>query len=119
MFRLFRRFFRPLSRPAALLLAWQHRKTLAMWARSIRDEAQQARAAGRPDVARWKALLPALWHERTAAERGTVQSLTVTEDGRVVPGRTPAASNSPAGASSHGGVVVPADMDADVMVVVG
>jgi hypothetical protein len=79
MFRLFRRFFRPMSRPAALLLAWQHRKTLAMWARSIRDEAKRVRATGgRPDPARLKVLLPALWHQRDAAERGTVQSLTVT-----------------------------------------
>lgn len=83
MFRL-RRLFRPLSRPAALLLAWQHRKTLAMWARSIRAELDHARATGRPDTARWKALLPAMWRNREAAERGTVDALRVTADGRVV-----------------------------------
>lgn len=105
MFRLFRRFFRPLSRPAALLLAWQHRKTIAMWARSVRDEAQRARAAGRPDAARWKALLPELWRQRDAAERGTVQSLIVTEDHRVVPG---GAAHRPAASTANvAGVDVP------------
>jgi hypothetical protein len=113
MFRLFRRFFRPLSRPAALLLAWQHRKTLAMWARSIRDEAQQARTAGRPDVARWKALLPALWQQRMAAERGTVQSLKVTEDRRVVPGDTPTTAYP---STSYAGVDVPVGTEVPVAV---
>lgn len=104
-----------MSRPAALLLAWQHRKTLAMWGRSIRDEAQQARVAGRPDVARWKALLPALWHQRVAAERGTVQSLKVTDDLRVVPGRTPTTSSA-ATSGSYAGVDVPVGMEVPVVV---
>lgn len=116
MFRLFRRFFRPLSRPAALLLAWQHRKTLAMWARSVRDEAQYARVAGRPDVARWKALLPALWHQRDAAERGTVQSLAVTDDHRVVPGRTTATPDA-AATASYTDIEVP--LGSEVTIAVG
>jgi hypothetical protein len=116
MFRLFRRFFRPMSRPAALLLAWQHRKTLAMWARSIRDEAKRVRATGgRPDPARLKVLLPALWHQRDAAERGTVQSLTVTDDHRVVPGR-PASSPSTFTTSAYAGVDVPLGTEVPVSV---
>lgn len=101
-----------MSRPAALLLAWQHRKTLAMWGRSIRDEARHAQAAGRPDVARWKALVPAMWQHRAAAERGTVHTLTVTPDHRVVPGGTVTTPTT----ASYAGVDVPLGTEVPVAV---
>lgn len=115
MFRLIRRLFRPLSRPAALLLAWQHRKTLAMWARSVRDEIDHARAAGRPEPARWKALVPAMWQQRDAAERGSVDALRVTADHRVVPKHE--ADAVVVVEQAFAGVTVP--VDADTRIVVG
>lgn len=59
--RLVRRLTRPVSRPAALFLLWTHRRTVALWFRSIREEIRYSIDAGRPDPARWQRLLKALW----------------------------------------------------------
>ena len=65
MFRIFRRtarpVFRPISRAALVLLMWSQRYTLALWVRSIRDEAMHQAARRRSDVRRWKRLFSALW----------------------------------------------------------
>ena len=55
------RLVRPASRPAALVLAWTHRHTLALWCRSIGAEARQQFALGKPDLARSRRLLGSLW----------------------------------------------------------
>jgi hypothetical protein len=65
MFRFFRRttrpVVRPISRAAVVLLMWSQRYTLALWFRSIRDEAMHQVARRRTDVTRWKRLVSALW----------------------------------------------------------
>ncbi len=61
LFRTSRRLISPVSRPAALVLAWTHRHTVALWCRSIGEEARQQFALGRPDLARTRRLLSSLW----------------------------------------------------------
>jgi hypothetical protein len=55
------RLVRPASRPAALILAWTHRYTVALWARSIGAEARQQFDARQPNFSRSKQLLKSLW----------------------------------------------------------
>lgn len=55
------RLVRPASRPAALVLAWTHRYTVALWARSIGAEARTQIDARRADFTRSKHLLKSLW----------------------------------------------------------
>jgi hypothetical protein len=54
-----KRLFR-ISRPAAMLLAWTHRRTIALWLRSIWHEFFRGRAAGHQELARWRKLMTAL-----------------------------------------------------------
>lgn len=56
-----RRLVRPASRPAALVLAWTHRHTLALWGRSIGHEVRQQLDAGGANLPRAKKLLTTLW----------------------------------------------------------
>lgn len=55
------RLLHPVSRPAALVLAWTHRHTVALWCRSIGEEARQQFALGKPDLSRSRRLLSSLW----------------------------------------------------------
>lgn len=84
MFRFIRRMFRPFGRTATVLLLWEHRKSTAMAARSIKHEYDNTRRAGL-DTGRWKALLSGIWGARRAAEKGTVKSVIVDDARRVVP----------------------------------
>lgn len=59
--RTVRHLLRPISRPAALFLAWTHRYTVALWWRSIRDEFVAQYRSGTFDPARWKQLVSSLW----------------------------------------------------------
>jgi hypothetical protein len=52
---------RPISRSAALLLAWSQRYTLALWFRSFRDEVMHQLSRRTFDPQRWKRLLSSLW----------------------------------------------------------
>src|SRR5262245_19254934 len=52
---------RPVSRMAVLLLAWSQRYTIALWARSIRDEFMHQQARRAVDAKRWKRLVSSLW----------------------------------------------------------
>jgi hypothetical protein len=52
---------RPISRSAALLLAWSQRYTLALWLRSIRDEFMHQMSRRQTDMRRWKRLISSLW----------------------------------------------------------
>jgi hypothetical protein len=65
MFRFFRRttrpVVRPISRAAIVVLMWSQRYTMALWFRSIRDEAMHQFARRSTDVRRWKRLFAALW----------------------------------------------------------
>lgn len=63
MFRfLRRRLFRPFSRTALLLLAWNHRQTVGIWGRSL---AAELRRGGSPDLGRVKRLVGSLWRLST------------------------------------------------------
>lgn len=68
----------PPSRAIAAALAWTHRHTVAMWARSIAAEAQR-----RPfDPKRMAALIRVLWKATTdpRLKVGSIRSLTVDHD---------------------------------------
>jgi hypothetical protein len=52
---------RPISRSALVLLAWSQRYTLALWFRSLRDEAMYQLSRRRLDPRRWKRVLSSLW----------------------------------------------------------
>jgi hypothetical protein len=52
---------RPISRSAALLLAWSQRYTIALWLRSIRDEFMHQLSRRHTDLPRWKRLFSSLW----------------------------------------------------------
>jgi hypothetical protein len=85
--RTVRRLTRPVSRPAALFLLWSHRRTIALWFRSIRDEIGHARQQGRFDPARWKRLIAALWRvsqESDLLRENELRRLVVTGDEAVV-----------------------------------
>ncbi len=73
--RTLRLLTRPLSRPAALFLAWTHRYTVALWWRSMRDEFGQQIALGRPNVARWRHLLTSLWRVSSDARLANAPEL--------------------------------------------
>lgn len=63
--RLTRRLVRPISRPAALYLAWTHRYTVALWWRSLVGETKDQIGNGRLVLSRWKKLLVSLWRVST------------------------------------------------------
>jgi hypothetical protein len=84
MFRFIRRMFRPFGRTATVLLLWEHRKSTAMAARSIKHEIDNTRRTGL-DTGRWKTLLAGIWRARRAAEKGAVKSVIVDDAQRVVP----------------------------------
>lgn len=52
---------RPIGRLAVLALAWSQRYTVALWFRSVRDEAMHQSSRRTFDGARWKRLLSSLW----------------------------------------------------------
>lgn len=70
-----RRLVSPVSRPAALMLAWTHRHTVALWVRSISTEAREQFALGRPDLSRSKKLLKSLWRVSTDSELANAPEL--------------------------------------------
>jgi hypothetical protein len=63
--RLTRRLIRPISRPAAIYLAWTHRYTVALWWRSLVGEVKDQIGNGRLVLGRWKKLLTSLWRVST------------------------------------------------------
>jgi hypothetical protein len=91
MFRLltrtFRHTFRPLSRPAAIFLAWTHRYTVALWGRSLIDEGRYQASMRAVAPTRWRKLLTALWRvtsDPRLANAPELHRLTVVGD-RVAP----------------------------------
>lgn len=83
MKRITRRLFRPFGRMAAMVLLWEHRRSVAMAARSIKHEVETERTTGF-DLGRWKALARGLWQSRRAADNGTVKSVIVDDAHRTV-----------------------------------
>lgn len=63
--RLTRRLIRPISRPAAIYLAWTHRYTVALWWRSLVGEVKDQIGNGHLVLGRWKQLLTSLWRVST------------------------------------------------------
>jgi hypothetical protein len=85
--RTFRRLLRPTSRPAAIFLLWTHRRTVALWLRSIKDEVRHGRAVGGHDRDRWKRLLTSLWRVSNSTalmQENELRRLTVLPDGHTV-----------------------------------
>lgn len=70
-----RRLIRPASRPAALMLAWTHRHTLALWGRSIGKEVRQQIDVGKPDLPRARKLLTSLWKISSDAQLANAPEL--------------------------------------------
>jgi hypothetical protein len=102
MKRITRRLFRPFGRMAAMMLLWEHRRSVAMAVRSIRHELETERRTGF-DPARWKALATGLWQSRRAADDGTVKSVIVDDAQRTVALATTPSANP---ATPPAGVVV-------------
>lgn len=69
------RLVRPASRPAALVLAWTHRHTVALWCRSIATEAHQQFTHGKPDLSRSRRLLTSLWRVSSDARLANAPEL--------------------------------------------
>lgn len=85
--RTVRRLTRPISRPAALFLLWSHRRTLALWFRSVRDEVVYGRQHGGFDAARWQHLLRALWrvsNDSDLVRENELRRLVVTDDDAIL-----------------------------------
>lgn len=85
--RTFRRLVRPTSRPAALFLLWSHRRTIALWLRSMRDEFRRGMQVGGQDRDRWKRLLSSLWkvsNSTSLMQENELRRLTVLPDGNTV-----------------------------------
>lgn len=55
------RAIRLIIRPAIIIYAWTHRHTVALWGRSISNEARQQVAQRKADPERSKKLLSSLW----------------------------------------------------------
>jgi hypothetical protein len=101
-----RRLVRPVSRPAALFLLWSHRRTIALWARSIRSEVDRGRKEGH-DPQRWKTLVSALWRvskETTLLQENELRRVVVADDDQQVVA-------SPAADPSDDAAVACADME--------
>jgi len=63
-------------------LLWSHRRTIALWARSIRSEVDRGRTEGH-DPQRWKTLVSALWRvskETTLLQENELRRLVVADD---------------------------------------
>jgi hypothetical protein len=89
MFRLLRgiarHLFVPISRPAALLLAWTHRFTVLLWVRSIIDEGRTQVAARAIDRGRWTRLATCLWETSTDPNLANRRELRrLTPDGHLI-----------------------------------
>lgn len=81
------RLVRPASRPAALILAWTHRHTVALWCRSISSEAREQFAVRRPDLSRSRKLLASLWRVSTddrLANAPELRRIGLSDDGITV-----------------------------------
>ncbi len=70
-----RRLVRPASRPAALVLAWTHRYTVALWCRSIGTEVRHQFDDRRPNLSRSKNLLKSLWRVSSDANLANAPEL--------------------------------------------
>lgn len=82
-----KRLVSPASRPAALLLAWTHRYTVALWCRSITTEARQQLAQGKPDLPRSRKLLASLWRVSTdsrLANAPELRRISIDDEGLTV-----------------------------------
>jgi hypothetical protein len=85
--RTFRRLVRPTSRPVVLFLMWTHRRTIALWVRSARDEFRHGMSVGHHDRDRWKRLLSSLWRVSNSTalmQENELRRLTVLPDGNTV-----------------------------------
>jgi hypothetical protein len=81
--RTIRRTCRPISRPAALFLLVSHRRTIALWLRSVQAEFDFGRKAGRQDSERWKRLFTSLWtvsKTSTLVKENELRKLVVGEN---------------------------------------
>jgi len=82
-----RRLVHPASRPAALVLAWTHRHTVALWCRSIGGEAREQFTLRRPNLSRSRKLLTSLWRVSTDARLANAPELRrigISDDGITV-----------------------------------
>jgi len=70
-----KRLVSPASRPAALVLAWTHRHTVALWCRSIGTEARQQFEDRKPNLSRSKNLLKSLWRVSSDAQLANAPEL--------------------------------------------
>ncbi|CAN5641208.1 hypothetical protein BH10ACT2_BH10ACT2_22210 [soil metagenome] len=70
-----KRLVNPISRPAALVLAWTHRHTVALWCRSLTTEARQQLSQGKPDLSRSRQLVASLWRVSTDARLANAPEL--------------------------------------------
>jgi hypothetical protein len=71
-----------MSRPAALFLLWTHRRTVALWLRSLGAEFARGRADAH-DPQRWKTLVSALWRvsrDSTLLLENELRRLVVADD---------------------------------------
>jgi hypothetical protein len=78
-----RHLVRPISRPSALFLAWTHRYTLALWARSLQTETRNQLAGRSFAPKRWVRLLRGLWRvtrDPRLANAPDLRRLTVVDD---------------------------------------
>ena len=69
------RLVRPASRPAALVLAWTHRYTVALWCRSIGTEVRHQFDDRRPNLSRSRHLLKSLWRVSSDAKLANAPEL--------------------------------------------
>ena len=69
------RLVRPASRPAALVLAWTHRYTVALWCRSIGTEVRHQFDDRRPNLSRSGHLLKSLWRVSSDAKLANAPEL--------------------------------------------
>jgi hypothetical protein len=70
-----------------LFLLWTHRRTIALWVRSARDEFRRGMSVGCQDRDRWRRLLSSLWRVSNSTalmQENELRRLTVLPDGNTV-----------------------------------